>query len=130
LPLVVTVMLGVAVAFQLIRFVNALVEALIVVPLTISAGGDEFESNLTFSRETLSFRIGDVPFSFREVVSSGLALLALLLVALLALRLLRRVVASCPDCGSLVPVSATVCHACTADLGPPTSTTQAPDTVD
>jgi len=36
----------------------------------------------------------------------------------------------CPDCGSDVPVAASVCHACTADLAPPTVEARLPNEVD
>jgi hypothetical protein len=130
LPLVVAVGLGVAIGYQLIGFVDALVEALIVAPITFGRHDEFGEFVGFFHRDSMTVVIWGVPFSLRGVVSSGLALLALLAAALLLLRLLRRAVEACPDCGSVVPATATVCHACTADLGPQIAETQAPDTVD
>jgi hypothetical protein len=120
LPTVVSVAVGVAIAFQLTRFVAALVDGLIVIPIT-EGRTDSVVGDGTFDlffQQTLTVVVWGIPFTMREIVSSGLALLALLGATLLLLRLLRRTIAACSDCGSMVPATATVCHACTADLRP------------
>jgi large conductance mechanosensitive channel len=107
--------LAVLFATTVTAFVNALVSGVVFAPITRGGGNHSSWSDLVVA-------IGGRAFDVSYVLVSGLALIA---VALLAIPLIRRAeealwddreLRMCPHCLSEIPAAASVCSYCTRDV--------------
>lgn len=64
----------------------------------------------------LDFRIGDTRIEYSVVLEATLTVVLIAATLFLVWRLSRHTVRTCPECRSEIPVQASVCRYCTAEL--------------
>ena len=116
---VVELFVAFALATAVVGFVASVVNGLVYTPIT------ETVSALQPNTRSLEFVIGNRVFDTAGILASGLILALVVLVAAYTVRINQDDLwqdegefVNCPYCLSEIPAAASVCSACTRDLGP------------